>query len=83
MSTRDSVWIGENGGRSVHLYFELAERELDAGQIVAAPLYLAVSGVDATGDVKEVAVRLPKEFGEALLSVLSSSDQRHIRCKVL
>jgi hypothetical protein len=82
MSTRDSVWLGENDGKSVHLYFELAERELDAGQMVAAPLYLAASGVGATGDVKEVTVRLAKEFGEALLSVLSS-HQRHIRCKVL
>jgi hypothetical protein len=27
MSTRSSIWLGESEGKSVHIYWELADRE--------------------------------------------------------
>jgi hypothetical protein len=32
MSTRHSIWLGENQGKSVHIYWELAEREIGDGE---------------------------------------------------
>lgn len=41
----------------MHIYWELAEREVEDGKIMQAPIYIAADA----GDVeKEVAVRLPK-----------------------
>jgi hypothetical protein len=68
MSTRSSLWLGEDKGISVHIYRELAEREIERGRMVAAPVYISV---DKGGSNTEVAVRLPKEIAEALLTVLS------------
>jgi hypothetical protein len=31
MSTRHSIWLGESQGKSVHIYWELAEREIGDG----------------------------------------------------
>jgi hypothetical protein len=68
MSTRSSIWLGEDRGRSVHIYWELAEREVADGKIMRAPIYIAA---DAGGTNQEVAIRLPKEMAIRLLMVLS------------
>jgi len=68
MSTRSSIWLGEDKGKSVHIYWELAEREVDDGKMMQAPIYIAADAGDAN---KEVAVRLPKEIALRLLMILS------------
>ncbi|HWY19969.1 MAG TPA: hypothetical protein VNX26_02050 [Candidatus Acidoferrum sp.] len=64
MSTRQSIWLGESQGKSVHIYWELAEREVEDRRGMRAPIYLAVEGGNAD---EEVAVRLPKEIAMRLL----------------
>src|SRR5258708_40293840 len=68
MSTRSSIWLGEDKGKSVHIYWELAEREVENGKIMQAPIYIAADAGDAD---KEVAIRLPKEIAMRLLMILS------------
>ena len=67
MSTRSSIWLGEEKGRSVHIYWELGEREL-GGQTMRAPIYIAA---DAGDENQEVAIRLPKDIAIRLLMALS------------
>ncbi len=33
MSTRSSIWLGENKGKCVHIYWELADRETENGRM--------------------------------------------------
>jgi hypothetical protein len=66
MSTRSSIWLGENKGKSVHIYWELAERE--DGERMRVPIYIAV---DAGNAEDEVSIRLPKEIAMRLLMVLA------------
>lgn len=66
MRTRSSLWFGESEGKNVHVYWELAERELRDGKMVGAPIYIAVDD-----GKKEIAVRLPKEIATQLLLILS------------
>jgi len=68
MSTRSSIWLAEDKGRSVHVYWELAEREVEDGKMMQSPIYLAADAGDAD---KEVAIRLPKEIAIRLLMILS------------
>jgi hypothetical protein len=75
MSTRQSVWVGENDGKTVHIYFELAERMLVDGRM-SSPIYIAAEGTDANKEPIEVAMRLPKKIGKALLAVLSKPSRR-------
>ena len=42
MSTRSSIWLGEDKGKSVHIYWELAEREVEDEKRMRAPIYIAV-----------------------------------------
>jgi hypothetical protein len=75
MSTRSSIWLGKDKGKSVHIYWELADRETgnaDAGggKMTGAPIYIAV---DAGNTDEEVAIRLPKEIAIQLLMKLSPS----------
>ena len=42
MSTRSSIWLGENRGKCVHIYWELADRETENGRMSGAPIYIAV-----------------------------------------
>jgi hypothetical protein len=67
MSTRSSIWLGESGGKHVHIYWELADRETVNGSM-ASPIYIAV---DAGNADEEVAIRLPKEIALRLLMMLS------------
>jgi hypothetical protein len=69
MSTRSSIWLGENKGKSVHIYWDLADREVENGRMTGAPIYIAVDAGNAGED--EVAVRLPKEIAIRLLMMLS------------
>jgi hypothetical protein len=41
MSTRSSIWLGESKGKHVHIYWELADREVKNGRM-RAPVYIAV-----------------------------------------
>jgi len=68
MSTRSSIWLGKNKGKSVHIYWELADREIGNGRMAGAPIYIAV---DAGNADEEVAIRLPKEIAVQLLMKLS------------
>jgi len=68
MSTRSSIWLGESEGRCVHIYWELADREIENDRMTGAPIYIAV---DAGNVGEEVAIRLPKEIGIRLLMMLS------------
>jgi hypothetical protein len=70
MSTRSSIWYGEDEGKTVHIYWELAEREVGDAKMWRAPIYIAADAGDAN---KEVAVRLPKEIAIQLLTVLSAN----------
>ena len=70
MSTRSSIWLGESDGKSVHIYWELGEREVENGRMTGAPVYLAVDNGDAD---REVAIRLPKEAAIRLLTILSAN----------
>ena len=68
MSTRESIWYGEQGKSYVHIYWELADRDVAAGRKLGkmvAPVYLSVEC-----DLKDVDVRLPKDTAEQLLDVL-------------
>jgi hypothetical protein len=68
MSTRSSIWLGESEGRWVHIYWELAEREIEDGKMMRVPIYMAV---DSGNDEQEVSIRLPKEIAMRLLMSLS------------
>lgn len=70
MSTRSSIWLGESDGKSVHIYWELAEREIENGRMTGAPVYLAVGSGDPD---REVALRLPKEVAVRLLTILGAN----------
>ena len=70
MSTRSSIWLGESDGKSVHIYWELADREIDDGRTMRTPVYLAVDDGDAD---REVAIRLPRDIAIRLLTVLSAN----------
>jgi hypothetical protein len=70
MSTRSSIWLGESEGKSVHIYWELADRDVELGRKIGkmvAPIYIAVDEGDSN---KEVAVQLPKAIAEEMLKVL-------------
>jgi hypothetical protein len=70
MSTRSSIWLGESEGKTVHIYWELAYREIENGRMTGAPVYIAVEA----GDVdQEVAIRLPKGIAIRLLTALSDN----------
>jgi hypothetical protein len=66
MSTRSSIWLGENDGKRVHVYWELAERDSDDGKLMRVPVYIAVEGEE-----QEVKIRLPKDIAIRLLMGLS------------
>jgi hypothetical protein len=68
MSTRSSIWLGESEGKCVHIYWELADREIENGRMTGVPIYIAV---DAGNVDEEVAIRLPKEIAIRLLMMLS------------
>jgi hypothetical protein len=70
MSTRWSIWLGESEGKSVHIYWELAEREIENDRMVGAPIYIAVNAGNAD---KEVVIRLPKDIAIRLLMILSAN----------
>ncbi len=70
MSTRSSIWLGESEGKSVHIYWELAERETEDGRMMRVPVYLAA---DAGDENQEVVIRLPKNIAIRLLIVLSDN----------
>jgi hypothetical protein len=68
MSTRSLIWLGESEEKRVHIYWELADRELRDGKMVGAPIYIAVDSGDADQEVK---IRLPKDIAIRLLMGLS------------
>ena len=68
MSTRSSIWLGESEGKCVHIYLELADREIENGRMTGTPIYIAV---DAGNADEEVAIRLPKEIAVRILTILS------------
>jgi len=70
MSTRSSIWLGESEGKCVHIYWELAEREVEDEMRMRAPVYIAVDNGDAE---KEVTIRLPKDIAIRLLMSLSTT----------
>ena len=65
MSTRSSICLGESEGKTVHIYWELADRETN-GNLLKAPVYLAV---DAGNADEEVAIRLPRDLALRLLTI--------------
>jgi hypothetical protein len=70
MSTRSSIWLAAYGGKCVHIYWELGDRDIEQGQRIgrmAAPVYIAADEGDTN---KEVAVRLPKAAAEEILKAL-------------
>jgi hypothetical protein len=71
VSTRSSIWCGEDHGKHVHIYWELAEREVENGRMTAAPIYMAVDHGDSDAEIK---VRLPTGIAKALLTVLKPDD---------
>jgi len=68
MSTRSSIWLGENRGGYVHIYWELGERDSGDGKMMRAPVYIAVDPGDRE---QEVGIRLPKDIAIRLLMGLS------------
>ena len=75
MSTRSSIWLGESDGKSVHIYWEYADRDVEAGRKInrmVAPVYIAVDDGDSNN---EVAIRLPRKIAQEILRVLSPNYQ--------
>ena len=70
MSTRSSIWLGESKSKSVHIYWELADREIEKDRMTGALIYIAVNAGNAD---EEVAIRLPKEIAIRLLTILSAN----------
>jgi hypothetical protein len=70
MSTRSSIWLGASKGKSVHIYWELAERETQHGRMTGVPIYISADAGDAD---QEVAIRLPKDVAIRLLTILSAN----------
>lgn len=70
MSTRSSIWLGESEGKCVHIYWELADRDVEDQSRMKAPIYIAVDRGNAN---EEVAIRLPKEVAMRLLMGLVPS----------
>jgi hypothetical protein len=67
MSTRSSIWYAEDEGKTVHIYWELAEREDRWPGHAGADLHCG-----RRWDVnQEVSIRLPKEIAIRLLMALS------------
>jgi hypothetical protein len=64
MSTRSQIRSGKSEGKTIHIYWELADREVDDGKKMRAPIYIAVEGRNAD---EEVSIRLPKEIAMRLL----------------
>ena len=77
MSTRSSIWLGESDGKCVHVYWELAEREIENGMMTGAPIYIAI---DAGNADEEVAIRLPKEIAIRLLMALNADWANKVGC---
>jgi len=59
--------VGREAGKFVHIYWELAERD-QVHERSVAPMYIAVDSGDSNN---EVALRLPKDIGMGLLTILS------------
>lgn len=74
---RSSIWLGENRGRSAHIYWELADLEIENDRMTGAPIYIAV---DAGNVDEEVAIRLPKEIAIRLLMMLSPDWANEVGC---
>lgn len=77
MSTQESIWLGEYNGKSVHIYWELADRDIDLARKLgktAAPVYIAADQGNADD---EIAMRLPKTVAEQLLEVLLPNWHEH------
>ncbi|MGH9516834.1 MAG: hypothetical protein ACRD3P_14275 [Terriglobales bacterium] len=71
MSTRSSIWLADAAGKCVHIYWELADRDIEQGRPMrrmVAPVYLSIDEGDAN---KEINVRLLKTIAEEMLRVLS------------
>lgn len=76
MSTRSSIWLGENEGKNLHIYWELADRDIELGQKLGkmvAPVDMAIDDGDAD---RERVIRLPKETAEILLDALCPTGWR-------
>ncbi|HVI09450.1 MAG TPA: hypothetical protein VND65_14270 [Candidatus Binatia bacterium] len=78
MSTRSSIWYGkdEETGSIVHIYWELAECEIENDQMTGAPIYIAAESEKTR---EEIAIRLPKEIAMKLLMVLSPTWARDVK----
>ncbi len=75
MSTRSSIWVREAHSKIVHIYWELGEREIENGTMIGAPVYISVDRGDSN---QEVAVRVPKELAQKLLTILEPNSSLKI-----
>jgi len=71
MSTRSSIWLGEDEGKTVHIYFELNEREVGTSRF-AAPVYIEITDRD---DKRKVTFRLPKEIATHFVTGLGDRSE--------
>jgi metal-dependent amidase/aminoacylase/carboxypeptidase family protein len=67
VSTKSSIFYAEDSADacSCHIFWELAERELRDGQLVAAPLYMELTQKGKSGTLK-----IPAETARAICAVL-------------
>jgi len=72
MSTKSSIFYGEDDqGHCVHIYWELAEREIKPR--FGAPVYIEIEF-----ETKSAAIRLPKEIAEKVVRALGCSNSTEV-----
>jgi hypothetical protein len=69
MSTRGSVWGGDDPetGKSIHIYFELADREVNP---LRAPVYIGVTDIESKDAEAEEIIKLPSDVARALVKAI-------------
>jgi hypothetical protein len=65
--------VGESEDQHLHIYRELAQREIESGRMTGVPIYIAVDNGNADN---EVAIRLPKDVALRLLMALSPNFEK-------
>ncbi|OAI57631.1 hypothetical protein AYO50_01150 [Acidobacteria bacterium SCGC AG-212-P17] len=68
MSTRDSIYyIEDDAGNYCHIYWELADRVVEKGRTIAAPIFLSLGPLSK---LDENPIRLPPDIARKICEKL-------------
>ena len=68
MGTKSSIYYGEDeSGIALHIYWELAEREVVHGKMVAAPLFM---GINHPYEIDQNPIHLPPDVAQRICEAL-------------